>query len=60
MPSPLDRRLDRIEATASPRIGLVDALRAINGDPEARRRVDEDGGRSPLAQCLAELAARHP
>lgn len=54
----LSRRLDRIEAAESPRIGLVDLLRSINGDAEATRRLEEDGGRSPLIRALAECRSR--
>jgi hypothetical protein len=51
--SALARRLDRIEAPDSPRIGLADVLRSLNGDAAAKRRVAEDDGRSPLARAVA-------
>jgi hypothetical protein len=60
MPSQLDRRVGRIEVAGLTRVDLADALRALSGDAEARRQIQEDEGRSSLAQALADRRRRGP
>ena len=53
-------RLDRLERGLAPAfaVTLSDLVMASFGDADAMRRIDADGGRSPLIRCLVDLEHR--
>ena len=53
-------RLDRLERGLAPAyaVTLSDLVMASVGDADAMRRIEADGGRSPLLRCLVDLEHR--